>query len=149
MQLINYVFKKLFQGKRLWTLLLRTSGNQKQKMNAVEGVRDVISRILMVAANSKAEFDLRHLLRYSITTVPLSLANSDWTPLKTDKAVFTKNKQSVLKKQSSQHHCNIHWWWYHPPWNYLRHSRSTCNNGMCSVEKSVPKSWRQYAPGIR
>ena len=45
-------------------------------MNADEGVRDVIGRILMVAAISKAEFDLRHLLRYPITTVPLSLAHS-------------------------------------------------------------------------
>ena len=31
----------------------------------------------------------------------------------------------------------------------LRHSKSTCNNGMWSVEKIMPKSWRQYTPGIR
>ena len=34
--------------------------------------------------------DLRHLLSYPITTVPLSLAHIDGTPLKTDKATLTK-----------------------------------------------------------
>ena len=34
--------------------------------------------------------DLRHLLSYPITTVPLSLAHIDDTPLKTDKATLTK-----------------------------------------------------------
>ena len=34
--------------------------------------------------------DLRHLLGYPITTVPLSLAHIDDTPLKTDKATLTK-----------------------------------------------------------
>ena len=81
---------------------MRTSGNQKQKWGneCAESVRDVIGLILTVAANSKAEFDLRHLLRYAITTVPLSFAHSDWTPLKTDEAVLIKaleTKQSVLK----------------------------------------------------
>ena len=34
--------------------------------------------------------DLRHLLSYPITTVPLSLAHIDGTPLKTDKATLKK-----------------------------------------------------------
>ena len=34
--------------------------------------------------------DLRHLLSYPITTVPLSLAHIDGTPLKTDKTTLTK-----------------------------------------------------------
>ena len=34
--------------------------------------------------------DLRHLLSYPITTVPLSRAHIDGTPLKTDKATLTK-----------------------------------------------------------
>ena len=38
--------------------------------------------------------DLRHLLSYPITTVPLSLAHIDGTPLKTDKATLTKALES-------------------------------------------------------
>ena len=38
--------------------------------------------------------DLRHLLSYPITTVPLSLAHIDGTPLKTDKATITKALES-------------------------------------------------------
>ena len=38
--------------------------------------------------------DLRHLLSYPITTVPLSLAHIDGTPLKTDKATHTKALES-------------------------------------------------------
>ena len=86
----------------------------KTKMTKVDVVEDFFGRILMVAANSKAEFDIRHLLRYPITSVPLSLAVNDETPLKTDKAVLTKTletKQSVIK---TQRHCNKHLWWYHP-----------------------------------
>ena len=59
-----------------------------RKINAAEGVGDVFGRIITVAANSKAEFDLRHLLRYHITTVHLFPAHSDGTPLKTDTAVL-------------------------------------------------------------
>ena len=71
-----------------------------RKVNAAEGVRDVFGRILTFAANSKAQFDLRHLLRYLITTVPLFFAHSDGTPLQIDKAVLTKTletKQNVIK----------------------------------------------------
>ena len=38
--------------------------------------------------------DLRHLLSYPITTVSLSLAHIDGTPLKTDKAILTKALES-------------------------------------------------------
>ena len=38
--------------------------------------------------------DLRHLLSYPITTVPLSLAHIDGTPLKTDKATLTNALES-------------------------------------------------------
>ena len=38
--------------------------------------------------------DLRNLLSYPITTVPLSLAHIDGTPLKTDKATLTKALES-------------------------------------------------------
>ena len=44
--------------------------NKNEEMNAADG-----------GSKTKAEFDLCHLLRYPITTVPLSLAHSDWTPL--------------------------------------------------------------------
>ena len=39
--------------------------------------------------------DLRHLLSYPITIVPLSLAHIDGTPLKTDKATLTKALQRI------------------------------------------------------
>ena len=42
---------------------VRQSKTKNEEMNAAEGVRYVIGRILRVAANSKAEFDLCHLLR--------------------------------------------------------------------------------------
>ena len=42
----------------------------------------------------EAPNDLRHLLSYPITTVPLSLAHIDGTPLKTDKATLTKALES-------------------------------------------------------
>ena len=95
MQLISHVFKNCSKGKdyQLCCWERQAIKNKNEEMNAVEGGRDAIGRILMVAANLKPEFDL---LRYLITTVLLSLANSDWTSLKTDKAVLTKTKQSVI-----------------------------------------------------
>ena len=56
----------------------------KTKMTKVNAAEDFFGRILMVAANSEAEFDIRHLLRYPITSVPLFLAVNDETPLKTE-----------------------------------------------------------------
>ena len=110
MQLISHDSKDCSKEKKLNFAAenVRQSTTKMKKLNAAEGVRDVFGRILMVASNSQAEFDSRHLLRYPITTVPLSLAHSDGTPLKTDKAVLTKTlltKQKVIKAIL---HCNSH-----------------------------------------
>ena len=82
--------------KNFATENVKESRNGVRKVDAAEGVRDVFGRILAVAALSSASdvFDLRHLLSYPITTVPLSLAHSDGTPLKTDKATLTKALES-------------------------------------------------------
>ena len=55
-------------------------------MNAAEGVGDVFGRMLAVAAKTSDALNLHHILSYPVTKVPLSLTNSDRTPLKTDKA---------------------------------------------------------------
>ena len=82
--------------KNFATENVKESRNAVRKVDAAEGVRDVFGRLLAVAALSSASdaFDLRHLLSYPITTVPLSLAHSDGTPLKTDKATLTKALES-------------------------------------------------------
>jgi len=69
------------------------------KVSAAEGVRDVFGRILAIVAKTSDTLDLHHILGYPITEVPLSLAHSDGTPLKTDKATLTKtleNKQETV-----------------------------------------------------
>ena len=52
-----------------------------------------------MAVKTSDSLNLRHLLSYPITAVPLSLAHSDGTPLKTDKATLTKaleDKQDIV-----------------------------------------------------
>ena len=71
---------------------------ESRKLNAAEGVRDVFARLLTIAAKESNTIDLRDVLSYPITDVPLSLAHADDTPLKTDKAVFTK---LLERKQTS------------------------------------------------
>ena len=51
-------------------------------------------RILAVVAKTNDALDLHHVLSYPITEVPLSLAHTDGTLLKTDKATFTKTIES-------------------------------------------------------
>ena len=82
--------------KNFATENMKESRNAVRKVDAAKGVKDVFGRIIAVAALSSASdvFDLRHLLSYPITTVPLSLAHSDGTPLKTDKATLTKALES-------------------------------------------------------
>ena len=69
--------------------------NAVRRVDAAERVRGVFGRLLAVAALNSASdvFYLRHLLCHP-TTVPLSLAHSDGTPLKTDKATLTKALES-------------------------------------------------------
>lgn len=61
-----------------------------RRVNAAEGARDVFGRMLAVAADSTDALDLQHILSFPLTEVPLSLAHSDGTPLKTEKAVLTR-----------------------------------------------------------
>ena len=62
--------------------------------NVAEGVRDIFARLLTFAARESRAIDLHHILCYSITDVPLSLAHADRTPLKTEKASLTKLLES-------------------------------------------------------
>ena len=64
---------------------IKQSKTKIWKVNAVEGVRDVFGRILAVVAKTSDALDLRHVLNYRITEIPLSLAHSDGTLLRTDK----------------------------------------------------------------
>ena len=72
----------------------KQSKTAARRANAAEGVRDVFGRILAVAAETSDELDLHHILSYPVPEVPLSLAHSDGTPLKTDKAYLTKKFES-------------------------------------------------------
>ena len=69
----------------------------REKM-AAESVRDVFGRILSMPTEKLAEFSLPGLLCYPITDMPLSLAHTDGTFLKTDKSALLRcleSKQSV------------------------------------------------------
>ena len=68
---------------------VKESKTTVRKMNAAEGVGDVFGRMLAVAAKTSDALNLHHILSYPVTKVPLSLTNSDRTPLKTDKAKKT------------------------------------------------------------
>ena len=61
----------------------------------MEGVRDGFGRIVVVAAKKSDALDLQHILSFPINEVPLSLAHSDGTSLKTDKAALTKILEGV------------------------------------------------------
>ena len=61
-----------------------------QKSKAAEEVRDVFGKILAVAGHSNSAINLQHILSFPITDLPLSLAHSDGTCNKTEKAALTK-----------------------------------------------------------
>ena len=69
-----------------------------QKIKAAQEVRDVFGRILAAATQSSNPIYLRHILNFPITDVPLSLAHSDRTSNKTEKATLTK----VLESQQTR-----------------------------------------------
>ena len=74
---------------------IKESKTKIRKVNAVEGVRDdVFGQILAVVAKASDPLDLRHVLSYPITEVPLSLAHSHGILLKTDKATLPKTLES-------------------------------------------------------
>ena len=78
---------------------VKASKNFSKRVGAAEGVRDIFGRIIAVAAKSSNNLDLRHLLSFPITEVPLSLSHSDGIPLKTEQAALTKfleTKQNVV-----------------------------------------------------
>ena len=68
------------------------SRHQKQwpEGKCCRGARDAFGRILVVVGATSDVVDLNHILRFPITDVPLVLAHSDGTPLKTEKAALGK-----------------------------------------------------------
>ena len=75
----------------------------ERRINATEGVRDIFGRILAVTAKTSNSFNLKHILTYPITDVPLALAHSDGTPTKTCKATLTKvleSRQTLVLKDN-------------------------------------------------
>ena len=66
---------------------VKKSKTTVKTMVAAEGVRDVFGRMLVVAAKTTNAFNLRHILSYPVTEVPLSLAHNDSTPLKKNSMV--------------------------------------------------------------
>lgn len=63
------------------------------KQAGTEGVRDAFGHILSMNEIREA-IDLRDILSYPITEIPLSIAHSDGTTTKTDKSVLTKVMES-------------------------------------------------------
>ena len=149
-----------FWSQNFTTENVKESRNAVRKVDTAEGVSGVFGRILAVAALSSASdvFDLRHLLSYPIT-VPLSLANSDGTPLKTVKATLTnalESRQDVvfedpifLQKKFNQGFYN-YWWWNHTSRvcdaAQQIHAR---NHGQGSVGESVLPSRRSNSSTTR
>ena len=72
------LLKSLTLLQRIWS----SQKNKIRKVNAAEGVRDVVMHLTYV------------MFLDPITEVPLSLAHSDGTLLKTDKATLTKTLES-------------------------------------------------------
>lgn len=55
-----------------------------------ESVRDVFGRVMLLTAEKLPDFDFKKMLSHPITEVPLSLAHSDGTMIKTDKSALLK-----------------------------------------------------------
>ena len=66
--------------------------------NAAEDVRDVFARIIALERQMGSSVDLKHILSYPVTELPLALAHSDGTPNNTDKSVLTK----ALEREQDQ-----------------------------------------------
>ena len=62
----------------------------------VDGFRDVFARILLIAAKSCHSLDLKHILSFPITDVPLSIAHSDGSLMKTDKSALLRKLEARL-----------------------------------------------------
>ena len=84
--------------------LHKKCSREKKALSAAEGVRDTFGYLMTAAAQSDAKPDLKMILSYPITEVPLALPHSDGTMNKTEKATFTKileQKQlKVLEEKS-------------------------------------------------
>ena len=82
----------------------KTRTSSTPKVQTAEGVRDGFARILFLESQTSKTFDFQHILTFPITDVPLSLAHSDGTPNKTDKAALTKlleRKQDIVFQSAS------------------------------------------------
>jgi hypothetical protein len=67
---------------------------QKKALGAAENVRDAFGHLITAAAMSDSKPDLRNILKYPISDVPLALAHTDHTMNKTEKSAFTKILES-------------------------------------------------------
>ena len=54
------------------------------KIKDAEGVRDVFAKLLAVESKTGDRVDLKQILKYPVTDVPMSLADSDGTIFKTE-----------------------------------------------------------------
>ena len=59
------------------------------KIKAAEGVRDVFAKLLAVESKTGSRIDLKHVLKYPVTDVPMALPHIDGTMYKTDKSSLT------------------------------------------------------------
>ena len=73
---------------------MKKSKTTCKRVVGAEGVRDVFGRMVVVTAKMTIAFNLPHILSYPVTDMPLSLAHSQNTPLKTNKAALTKTPES-------------------------------------------------------
>ena len=73
----------------------------KKALNAAEGVRDAFGYLLRrISLMEESNVDLREILTYPVTEVPLSIPHADETPTKTDKANLTRILESKIDAAS-------------------------------------------------
>jgi len=84
-----------------------TKPKQHSKCNViVNSQRDRFIRMLVVIAQ-KTNFDLKHVLSYPITDVPLSIAQPDGSLLKTEKSKLLKKLESMQDGFESLPHIDV------------------------------------------
>ncbi|CAI9717761.1 Hypothetical predicted protein [Octopus vulgaris] len=81
-------FEKPLRKIKIKTFASDSVGNRRSKnerLQRMKRTRDLMGRMLIISAKEK--LDLKHVLTYPITPVPLALCCSDGTMTKTDKRV--------------------------------------------------------------
>ena len=83
--------------------LKRPASKQTKALHAAEGVRDAFGHLLVKIFSEHKNIDLREILSYPITQVPLALSHSDGSLMKTEKAGLTK----LLESKYSSHKTDL------------------------------------------